>query len=74
MIVDTCVGGSDVVNVFTFNATAAWIWEELADTNFTITTVATLLTSHYDVGAEQAAIDAEKLVNTWLQYGLVSDN
>lgn len=71
MIVDTCADSTDLTNVFTLNASAAWIWQKLGTAEFTTNTVAELLTSRYDVSAEQAAADASALLNTWQQFGLI---
>jgi len=72
VIVDPGQEVVDMSAVFTLNDTAAWLWEQLEGKAFTRDTVVELLLAEYDVSAEQADVDAGKLLETFERNGLLS--
>lgn len=59
--------------LLSLNASAAYLWESLTGREFTLDTIVSLLTDKYDVDAEKAAEDAEKLISIWKQEGVVEE-
>lgn len=71
VIVDPNQDVVDMSKVFTLNETAAHVWRELTDIEFTKETIADILTNNYDVEFSQAIEDAEYLLTTFSQEGLI---
>lgn len=61
----------DFNKLVTLNPTAAYLWESVADKDFTVDTLAALLTEKYEVDIELATNDAAALVEKWKNIGLV---
>ncbi len=59
--------------VVSMNATAAYLWNELKDREFTVEDMASLLTDRYEVSAETALADARTLAASWLDAGLLAE-
>ena len=59
--------------MLSLNATAAYLWEELKDRDFTVEDMVTLLTGKYEVSAELARQDAVKLLQVWQEQGVVQE-
>lgn len=51
--------------VIAMNAASAYLWEALAEKDFDAQTMADLLTAKYEVDAEKALADSEKLIEAW---------
>jgi len=78
------VGGEDVVvpggvenvdfsRIVAMNGSAAWLWRELGDRDFTASTLAQMLCARYEVGEAAAAADAAELLARWLDAGIVAE-
>ena len=68
--------GLDQVNfnkMLSLNESAAYLWKEVEGKDFTRDTLVQLLLDKYEVSREQASQDVEKLVNTWIQEGVVQE-
>ena len=63
----------DLSKVYTLNDTAAFLWEELNDQDFTLETMVALLSDHYDVHPSVAESDARKLIQDFKSQGLLID-
>lgn len=61
----------DMSKVYTLNETAAWLWEQLQSSDFSIADVTNLLLERYDVDEQTAATDAEKLIEIFQKQGLL---
>ena len=61
----------DFSKVISLNATAAYLWEQIQDKDFTADDLVALLTARYDVGEEQARADVDKLLASWRDAGLI---
>ena len=71
IMVDPSQGMVDLSKVHTLNETAAWLWEQLTGKEVNVEQVAALLCERYDVSPEQAAADAEALVQEFEKAGLL---
>lgn len=68
--------GSKLVNfnkMISLNSTAAYLWENIQDKEFTPETLAALLTEKYEVSAEQALADSKAIAAKWIEAGIVSE-
>lgn len=63
----------DFSKVVSMNATSAYLWDKLKGQDFSAKEMADLLTERYDVDAQTALDDAEKLLDAWRKAGLVED-
>lgn len=73
VIIEPHRGMVDMANVYTLNDTAAWLWQQLGDVEFTVDDVARLLLYSYDIDQEKALRDAEQLVLDMKQNGLLEE-
>lgn len=73
MIVAESVDLVDFDRIVSLNNSAAYVWESLPDTDFTIQTITDLLLSRFDVEEEVARKDAEELANIWQKAGIVKE-
>ena len=71
MIVAESVDLIDFDRIVSLNASAAYVWESLPDTDFTFGTITDLLICRYDVEKEEARKDAGDLVDVWLTAGII---
>ena len=58
--------------VYTFNETAAFVWNAAADAGFDPATLARLLGGEYDIDYPSALSDIERLLAEWKATGLIS--
>ena len=63
----------DFNKVISLNESAAYLWNNIADKDFTSETLASLLQQEYEVDAETAKRDAQALLDEWTKVGLVQD-
>ena len=63
----------DFSKVVSLNATAAYLWEQVQGKEFTAEDLVALLTARYDVDAQQARADVDKMLESWRQAGLVEE-
>ncbi|MDE6340986.1 MAG: PqqD family protein [Muribaculaceae bacterium] len=61
----------DFDRIVSLNSSAAYVWENLPDTDFNTDDVAEILTDRYDVERNPARKDAEALLATWLSAGII---
>ena len=61
----------DFSKVISVNETAAYLWNEVKDKEFTVDDLAALLTARYEVDEATAKADAQKLTDTWREAGLL---
>ena len=57
----------------TLNESAAYLWKEVQDKEFTAETLTDLMLKRYEVEREQAQKDAEALCRQWVEMGLVEE-
>ncbi|MBE6190437.1 MAG: PqqD family protein [Rikenellaceae bacterium] len=63
--------GADMTRVVALNATSLYLWEELADREFTTDEVVALLTDRYEIDSETARRDAEKWIEQLSACGIL---
>jgi len=61
----------DFTKVITLNESAAFLWKEVAEKDFTEEDMIQLLLDEYEVEEPQAQEDVKQLVASWLKAGLV---
>lgn len=55
------------------NATAAYLWQSVADKEFTAQDLADLLLEKYEVAPEVALADSEAIMVKWLEAGIAEE-
>ena len=68
---DGCV--VDCANVYTLNATAAFIWQAMVEREFGVEDAAEVLCAEFDVERDRALQDVTMQLAEWKQYGLIED-
>ena len=56
--------------LLTLNETAAFLWKEIAGKEFSKEDLVNLLLDNYEVSAEVASKDVDKLLETWIKEGV----
>ena len=62
----------DFSNIISLNETAAFLWQQLTDKEFTPEDMAQLLVENYEVDQETALSDARTLAAEWQKAGIVT--
>ena len=57
--------------MLSLNASAAWLWEQLQGKEFSVEDGVNLLLDKYEVTAERAREDVQKLFDEWIRQGVV---
>ena len=57
--------------LLSLNESAAYLWTELVGKEFTAEDMAKLLIERYGIDEQLALTDSEKLMNTWVEIGVV---
>lgn len=73
MVVDGVTGEARMTNVYQLNETAAAVWEFVGEREVDAAQVAEFLTSCYEIDLATAQADAEALLATWREYGLIKE-
>lgn len=55
------------------NPSAAYLWESVAGKEFTAADLRQLLMDHYEVDEATASADAQKLLEDWIEAGVVTE-
>jgi len=58
--------------LLSMNESAAWLWEQLKEREFTVEDMADLLQEKYEVTADVALRDSRALADKWLENGVIS--
>lgn len=62
----------DFSKVISLNDSAAYLWSNIGDGDFTAFDMATLLTKEYDVSPDTALQDSEETAKKWIEAGIVA--
>ena len=73
IIIGTGVENIDFSKVISLNESAAWLWREVEDKEFTPQLLAELLMQQYEVDEATALADARALANQWISVGIVCE-
>ena len=60
----------DFNKVISLNESATYLWNQIADKDFTADTMASLLCQEYEVDEDTAKKDAQTLLDEWTKVGL----
>ncbi len=72
VIVGEGLGTIDFGKLISLNETAAWLWKKAGEMgDFSIDELAAALCEEYEVDAQQARADVEKMVAQWQEIGIV---
>lgn len=70
IIVAEGIDNIDFSRIISLNESAAYLWKNLQDREFTIDDMVELLTTEYDVEADVARLDAKMLAKKWIEAGI----
>lgn len=73
IVIGTGVENIDFSKVVNLNESAAYLWNEVRNKEFTPEMLAALLLEQYDVDEAVAMADATELVALWVREGLVAE-
>lgn len=72
VIVGEGLGTIDFGKLISLNETAAWLWKKAGEMGeFSVDTLVDALCEEYEVGAEQARADVQKIVAQWQELSIV---
>mgnify|MGYP002517623011 FL=1 len=60
----------DFSKIISMNESAAYLWESVGDKEFTVETLAHLLTETYEVDPHTATADAIEMATQWVEAGI----
>lgn len=63
----------DFSKVISLNESAAFLWNAVADKEFTCQDLADILCKEYEVDAQTALQDVTQMIASWEELGLVAD-
>lgn len=63
----------DFNRLIALNTTAAYLWKQVEEKEFTTGTLASLLAARYEVDDETALKDATETAEEWLKAGLITE-
>ena len=63
----------DFNRMVSMNVTAAFLFQEVQDRDFSVDTLTELLMSECEIGREQASRDAAATINEWKQAGIIAE-
>lgn len=66
-------GSVDFSQIISLNDSAARLWEEIEDTEFNAQKLAAYLTEWYEVDESIALTDAQRLIEEWLNAGIIEE-
>lgn len=61
----------DFSKIISLNESAALLWKKVEGTEFTVNTLADILTENYDISHETALADATDVANQWKEAEIV---
>ena len=73
IIIGTGVENIDFSKVISLNESAAWLWRQVEDKEFTPESLAALLMGEYDVNEDVALADAAALAAQWVSVGIAAE-
>jgi len=73
VIVGEGLGAINFGKLLSINETAAWIWNKAGEQGeFTTESLADALCEEYDVDADTAHADVDRLLNQWKELGIIA--
>ncbi len=71
IIVGEGIENIDFSRIISMNESAAYLWNKIQGTDFTVDTLVSLLLEEYEVDEATARGDAETLVQKWQEAGII---
>lgn len=71
VVISSGIENIDFDHMVALNESAAYLWEKIADRDFTPEEMAELLCKEYDVAPDTAQADAQELLDSWRESGLI---
>lgn len=71
MLVDSTSGGENETNIYTMNATAAFLWEKIGEQDIEAEKLVGWMCEKYDVERATVANDVAALLKEWQSLGLI---
>lgn len=71
VVVGEGIGQVNFNKIISLNSSAKFLWESIEGKEFTTDTLAELLIQEYEIDADLAKTDAEKIANDWLSIGII---
>ncbi len=70
------VGGESIAQMnfnklISLNESAAYLWQEVVGSEFTVEQLAALLVERYEIDLASALVDVEAIAQSWIEAGLV---
>ncbi len=72
VIVGEGIENIDFSRIISMNESAAYLWNNVKDKEFTADTLVGLLLDEYEVSEATARADAEALIGKWLEAGIIA--
>ena len=72
LIINQGATHSDLTKIISLNATALYLWNELADKDFTLDDAADLLVAKFGIDLDTAKKDAGKWIDTMVAEGVIA--
>lgn len=63
----------DFSKIISLNDSAAYLWENVDESGFTVDDLTRLLTDEYEVDEKTAHNDASEVAKQWLQAGIIDE-
>lgn len=73
IIVAEGIENIDFSRIINMNESAAYLWNKVLGTEFTVDDLVHLLLDEYEVDEATARTDAEALVQKWLEAGIIEE-
>lgn len=65
------IGQINFNKLVTLNASAAYLWQSVADREFTTDDLAALLVERYGIAPDRALLDASRIAEEWSTNGII---
>lgn len=73
MLVDSASGAENETNIYTMNATAAFLWEKIGEQDIDAEKLVGWMCEKYDVERATVANDVVALLKEWQSLGLITE-
>lgn len=64
----------DLVDVYDMNETAAWLWKQVEGRDFTAADMVGLICENYETDEDTARGDVDKMLETWKEWKLITED
>lgn len=73
VVIATGIENIDFNQMIALNESAAYLWAQVVNQTFDAALLAQLLCKEYEVDEATALADAQNIINTWTQQGLLEE-